>query len=347
MAVEQYGAGVTGEGAYKRWLDSLRLGGGQPNPDQPNPDVDGDTRGSPGSPGRGGGIPFGNWFSNIFKFGAPAVTAGIQAWSSNKGAKQQSDALKYAADLEYRAHQDALAAAREQQDYDRWLTSATSAARKPYIDALAAALGAGFNGGYSPSHYDAPTYADAKPFQAPSRAEAENDPSYQFALSEGRQGVERSAGAKGTLLTTGTLKDLDRYSQDAASAQYDKVYNRALQGYSLAEGLRGQAFDRNASAGYNAAALNNQSAYHSASLAQSQWGAGLAGLGTLAGYASPGPYPGSSTGGNQTNPGMPADPPGYNPDPVGSPPVSTTAAYQMPKRRSLFDMNETSGGVYA
>jgi hypothetical protein len=276
--------------------------------------------------------------------GATGVAAYAQNRASNTASRNQSAAEKHAADLEYKAHQDALAAAKEQQDYDRWLTSATGEARKPYIDALSQALGAGFNSGYSPSRYDAPTYAEAKPFQAPSRAEAENDPSYQFALNEGRQGVERSAGAKGTLLTTGTLKDLDRYSQDAASMQYDKVYNRALQGYSLAEGLRGQAFDRNAQAGYNAAALNNQSAYQSASLGQNAWSTGLLGLRSLADLASPGAYPGST--GKQTNPGM-SVPGAENPITYG-PGTDTGYDDDGPRQpRSLFDMNENRGSVYA
>ncbi len=54
------------------------------------------------------------------------------------------------------------------------------------------------------------------------------DPSYQFRLQEGQQALERSAAAKGTLLTGGTAKALARYGQDYASTEYGNVYNRAF-----------------------------------------------------------------------------------------------------------------------
>jgi hypothetical protein len=54
------------------------------------------------------------------------------------------------------------------------------------------------------------------------------DPSYQFRLQEGQKALERSAAAKGTLLTGGTAKALARYGQDYASTEYGNVYNRAL-----------------------------------------------------------------------------------------------------------------------
>jgi hypothetical protein len=67
-------------------------------------------------------------------------------------------------------------------------------------------------------------------FVAPTYDEAFNDQGFQFALKEGRDALEKSAAAKGTLLTTGTLKDLDTFSQGAASQQYDKVYGRRARG---------------------------------------------------------------------------------------------------------------------
>src|SRR5262245_33438866 len=51
-------------------------------------------------------------------------------------------------------------------------------------------------------------------------AELQQSPGYQFRLGEGVKALEKSAAAKGTLLTGGTLKGLQRYAQDFASNAY-------------------------------------------------------------------------------------------------------------------------------
>jgi hypothetical protein len=56
-------------------------------------------------------------------------------------------------------------------------------------------------------------------------------PGYQFRLGEGLKALERSAAARGTLLTGGTLKGLQRYAQDYASNEYQNRFNQL---YSLA-----------------------------------------------------------------------------------------------------------------
>jgi hypothetical protein len=52
------------------------------------------------------------------------------------------------------------------------------------------------------------------------------DPGYQFRLKEGMQGLERSAAARGGLLSGATLKGITRYGQDAASQEYTNAFNR-------------------------------------------------------------------------------------------------------------------------
>ncbi len=78
-------------------------------------------------------------------------------------------------------------------------------------------------------------------FQAPSPEQIQSDPSYQFQLGQGLQGVERGAASKGTLLTGGTIKALNNYGQGLASTFSDKYYNRALGEY----GLKKQNFQEN------------------------------------------------------------------------------------------------------
>lgn len=52
------------------------------------------------------------------------------------------------------------------------------------------------------------------------------DPSYQFRLSEGLKAMQRTAAARGGLLSGGALKEADRYSQGLASTEYGNAYNR-------------------------------------------------------------------------------------------------------------------------
>lgn len=70
-------------------------------------------------------------------------------------------------------------------------------------------------------------------FQAPTADQARQTPGYQFAQQEGQNAVQRSAAAKGDLLTGGTLKDLTNYSQGLADTNYQQTYNNALTQYQL------------------------------------------------------------------------------------------------------------------
>lgn len=52
------------------------------------------------------------------------------------------------------------------------------------------------------------------------------DPGYAFRLEEGFKALERSAAARGTVLSGGTLKELARYNQGFASNEFGNAYNR-------------------------------------------------------------------------------------------------------------------------
>jgi hypothetical protein len=52
------------------------------------------------------------------------------------------------------------------------------------------------------------------------------DPGYAFRMSEGMKALERSAAARGGLLSGATLKGIQRYGQDAASQEYQNAFNR-------------------------------------------------------------------------------------------------------------------------
>jgi len=58
----------------------------------------------------------------------------------------------------------------------------------------------------------------AKQFQA--------EPGYQFRLGEGIKALERSAAARGGLLSGATLKGIQQYGQGLASQEYENAFNR-------------------------------------------------------------------------------------------------------------------------
>jgi hypothetical protein len=54
----------------------------------------------------------------------------------------------------------------------------------------------------------------------------EADPGYAFRQSEGMKALERSAAARGGLLSGGTMKGIQRFGQDLASQEYQNAFNR-------------------------------------------------------------------------------------------------------------------------
>jgi hypothetical protein len=54
----------------------------------------------------------------------------------------------------------------------------------------------------------------------------QQDPGYGFRMSEGMKALERSAAARGGLLSGATLKGAQRYGQDLASQEFTNAFNR-------------------------------------------------------------------------------------------------------------------------
>jgi hypothetical protein len=54
----------------------------------------------------------------------------------------------------------------------------------------------------------------------------QQDPGYAFRMSEGMKGLERSAAARGGLLSGATMKGIQRYGQDLASQEFQNAFNR-------------------------------------------------------------------------------------------------------------------------
>lgn len=79
------------------------------------------------------------------------------------------------------------------------------------------------------------------PFVAPTQGELEASSGYQSRLSAGLQGMNRSAAARGTVLSGGTQKALARYGQDYASNEYGNFYGQRLGARQNASNEYGQA----------------------------------------------------------------------------------------------------------
>jgi hypothetical protein len=78
-----------------------------------------------------------------------------------------------------------------------------------------------------------------------------NDPGYGFRLSEGQKALDRSAAARGGLISGGALKAATRFGQDMGSQEYMNAFNRALTGYNTDINRENQLYNR-ALTGYNA-----------------------------------------------------------------------------------------------
>lgn len=63
----------------------------------------------------------------------------------------------------------------------------------------------------------------AKPFGT---EQFQQDPGYAFRQAEGMKALERSAAARGGLLSGSTLKGIQRFGQDLASQEYQNAFNR-------------------------------------------------------------------------------------------------------------------------
>lgn len=165
------------------------------------------------------------------------------------GANKQAKAAQNAADQQYQASQDATKMQKDMFDEVR-------ADQKPYMQAgnqaLSGLMGLTGLGG------------------ADTAALMKQDPSYQFRLNQGLDGVQSGAAAQGNLLSGATQKALMNYGQDYASQEYGNAFNRLSSitgmGQNAAAGVgnagmqTSQAMANNTMAGANAQAAGTVAA---------------------------------------------------------------------------------------
>jgi len=120
-------------------------------------------------------------------------SAYLSSKASSKAADVQAGAMDRAAELQNQQYQD------------------TVARQKPFYDVGVNAL---------------PELVQASKYTPFGMDQFKADPGYAFRLSEGQKALERSAAARGGLLSGGTGKALQRFGQELGSQEYTNAFNR-------------------------------------------------------------------------------------------------------------------------
>ena len=149
--------------------------------------------------------------------GAIVVGAGIGAGASKKAANTQAAAATQSADISKQISDEQIALAREQFAANVALQEPFRIAGVKGQNRLMDVLGLSGNTG-AEGYGSAAKNFSATDFQA--------DPGYAFRLSEGTKALERSAAARGGLLSGGTGKALQRFGQELGSQEYTNAFNR-------------------------------------------------------------------------------------------------------------------------
>ncbi|MFC5550720.1 hypothetical protein [Massilia aerilata] len=147
--------------------------------------------------------------------GAAVVGAGITAYSANKASKAQQQSAAEANAIA-KDSKDAELALQEKMfnkniELQQPTIDAGNTARNRLMQLLGLSTGGDANGSLM------------KDF---SMSDFTADPGYQFRLDQGQQALERSAAARGGLLSGAAIKDATNYAQGAASQEWQAAYDR-------------------------------------------------------------------------------------------------------------------------
>ena len=126
--------------------------------------------------------------------GAVVGSAVIGAGAANKAASTQASAANRAAELQNEQYQQT------RQDQMPWMQAGRAA-----LDKLTPL---------------------ATNYQKFGMGQFQADPGYAFRLSEGQKALDRSAAARGGLISGGALKAAQRYGQEMGSQEYTNAFNR-------------------------------------------------------------------------------------------------------------------------
>lgn len=157
---------------------------------------------------------------------AAAVVAGsvggalISSSASKSAANTQASAANNAAELQNAQWQQTQASMKPYLQLG-------SSAMSPLLKAMGYDTTPNTDGGYSFNGID-PSNPLQQTFTAPTQAQAEQAPGYQFTLQQGLKATENSAAARGLGTSGAALKGASTYATGLADSTYNDVYQRAL-----------------------------------------------------------------------------------------------------------------------
>lgn len=165
-----------------------------------------------------------------FAFLAPAAATLLGSYLSGETAKSAAEASAAAST---RAAELQRETAREAMQLQERMYREGVERQRPYYEAGTNALAQmqGLTGAMPPAFQFRPE-------------QLTTDPGYGFRLSEGLKALERSAAARGGLLSGGTGKALTRYGQEMGSQEFGNAYNRALTEYNALRQREGEQYNR-------------------------------------------------------------------------------------------------------
>ena len=176
--------------------------------------------------------------------GAVVATAAVGAYTSSQASKAQQSAANRATDVAAQTAADQAQVQREifekQTELQAPFREAGLAGQNRLMQLLGistkpTALGADATqeekDQYAKQLADYNALIGAKDYGKYATAEFgadkfQTDPGYAFRMSEGMKALERSAAARGGLLSGATLKGTQRFGQDLASQEYQNAFNR-------------------------------------------------------------------------------------------------------------------------
>jgi hypothetical protein len=157
------------------------------------------------------------------------VIGGIMgAGAAGDAASVQQKAAQEAQKLEQQNQQKA-------QDFQSGVWSGTQQNEQPFLGAGQTSVNNLASLANNPN-----TFKYGQTFQAPTLADVEATPGYQFQLQQGTDAINKHAAATGNLLSGNTGKALEDYGQGLASTTYNDRYNQALQTYMTNYGVWNQ-----------------------------------------------------------------------------------------------------------
>lgn len=144
----------------------------------------------------------------VWQYIIPAAATLIGARMSSRAASSAAGTSAAAAD---RAAELQRETAREQLDLQRRMYEENVARQRPFYETGVNALN------------KLAAASDYTPFGMP---QFQADPGYAFRLAEGQKALERSAAARGGLLSGAAGRALTRYGQEMGSQEYENAFNR-------------------------------------------------------------------------------------------------------------------------